>query len=155
MQNEVKLAKREAKLSSGANSHVSHHKEGAAWVPSTSATPVVGEPGVVSSRKGGERWQRVRAQADKRRREAEATLAMAQRRKVLIEQLKAEKRRQRKIEMKAKALRQKDGVKKSSALRLETKRLWCRLRRPWLRHRPQPHLRPRTHHPHPTHSMSC
>ena len=61
MQNEVKLAKG-SETSSGANSHVSHHKEGAAWVPSTSATPVVGEPGVVSSRKE-RRWQRGAAEA--------------------------------------------------------------------------------------------
>ena len=110
MQNEIKAAKREAKRSAGATSHVSHHAGGAAWVPSTSATPLVGEPGVASSERGGERWQRVRARADKRRREAEANMAMTQRRKVLIEQLKAEKRRQRKIEMQVKALRQEERV---------------------------------------------
>ncbi len=104
MQSEIKAAKREAKRSTVAASHVSHHAEGAAWVPSTSATPVIGESGTASSERGGERWRRVRAQAEKRRREAEATMAMGQRRKVLIEQLKAEKRRQRKIEKQAKAL---------------------------------------------------
>ena len=104
MQNEIKAARRLARSEARASSsqtHITHHPEGVAWVPSSSATPLVGESGVASSLQGVERWRRVQAAAEKRRLETEATRVMARRRKELIEQLKAEKRRQRKIESEA------------------------------------------------------